>query len=230
MPIPRMPGILLAALLAAAPLTAQNLVLDQGVFVLTVGGRPAGREEFAIRQAGVGTDGTLIANANVTLDGPEGIRQIQVVLSADPTAGSARRYQVEVSGAESMELVLSLMGDRYLSVTRSAAGEEERELPARPGTRILDAGVAHHYYFLRDQRQGAEVPVIEPRSGRRLRLVASSSTEEPVRLGANTVSGRRVVFGVDGDRRVVWYDVQGRVIRVEIPSTGYVAEREDLVG
>jgi len=35
----------------------------------------------------------------------------------------------------------------------------------------------------------------------------------------------------DGEQeRVVWFDRQGRVLRVDIPALQYVAERSDLVG
>jgi hypothetical protein len=52
-----------------------------------------------------------------------------------------------------------------------------------------------------------------------------------LRLGPNRVPALRVDFASDrDDDRVVWFDRQGRVLRVEIPSLRYVAERIDLVG
>jgi hypothetical protein len=45
------------------------------------------------------------------------------------------------------------------------------------------------------------------------------------------VPARQSVFSEDdGTERRVWFDRQGRVLRVEIPSLGWVAERTDLVG
>ncbi len=74
------------------------------------------------------------------------------------------------------------------------------------------------------------MPVIEPRSRQRTALVASEAVEEEIRLGPNSVQARRVTFSREGEERIVWFDRQGRVLRVEMPERGYVAEREDLVG
>ena len=221
---------LLGLVAAAYPLSAQSVVLDEGSFAITVDGRPAGTEEFSIRRSGVGVSGTVIANAVISLDGPDGSREIRPLLAADASAGAASQYQVKVTGAESIDLRLSLVGRRYVSVIRSDEGEEEREFRARPETRILEAGVAHHYYFLRGLREGGSAPAIEPRTSRQFDLEASAWREEEILLGRTRVSARRVIFGPDSDRRLVWYDRQGRVLRVEVPSIGYVAERRDLVG
>ena len=223
-------GCLVALLLPIAPVSAQSVVLDEGVFAVSIRGRAAGTEEFWIRRSGSGPDGTVLANARASLELPEGMRTVQVVLAAEPGRGTAQRYQLEMTGARSVDLRLHLVGPRYVSVMRTPEGQEEREFPAREGTRILEAGIAHHYYFLRDVREGASVSVIEPRTRSRLELRAVSDTEEQVRLGRFSVEARKVVFEADGERRTVWFDRQGRVVRVEVPAIGYVAERTDLVG
>lgn len=219
---------LLAAL--AGPLGAQSVVIDEGSFAISMAGRQIGSETFTIRRTGLGSDGTVIAHAVVTVDLDDGARELRPMLETLPPGGTASRYQVKVSGAESTELRLTLAGARYVSVMRSEMGEEEREFRAEPETRILESFVAHHYYFLRDVRPGQTVPVIEPRSRRRTTLVASEAVEEEIHLGRNRVQARRVTFSREDERRIVWFDRQGRVLRVEIPGDGYVAEREDLVG
>ncbi len=145
--------------------------------------------------------------------------------------GAAASYQLKVSGAQTAELSLALAGRRYVSRIRTDAGEEEREFLARPETRILEEDVAHQYYFLRNVREGVacprdRAPHPPPAPTRRVRLDGRGGAR---RRGAR-VQARRVSFSGGDAERVVWYDRQGRVLRVEIPSRGYVAERQDLVG
>jgi hypothetical protein len=54
--------------------------------------------------------------------------------------------------------------------------------------------------------------------------------DEELRLGPNRVDARKVVFRDGEQELIVWFDRQGRVLRVEIPTLQYVAERQDLVG
>lgn len=231
--MPRRHHALVAALLVAAPpapTSAQSVLVDEGTFTVRIGGREAGTEEFAIRRAGMGSDATVIANAVVRMTTEAGDVELRPLLETVLPDGAATSYQLKVSGAETAELSLALAGRRYVSRIRTQEGEEEREFLARPETRILEEGVAHQYYFLRNVREGTRVPVIEPRTRRQLQLTASAPTDEELRLGATSVQARRVAFSGGDQERVVWYDRQGRVLRVEIPARGYVAERKDLVG
>ena len=126
---------------------------------------------------------------------------------------------------------LTRAGNRYVANIRSEIGSEDREFQARADTRLVELGVAHHYHFLSDAREGRDTHVLEPRSRRQVTLTAGPRIDEEILLGPNRVPARRVEFTPDqNDHRVVWYDRQGRVLRVEIPSLSYVAERTDLVG
>ncbi len=231
--MPRRHLALVAALFAVAaprPAPAQSVLVDEGTFTVRLSGRDAGTEEFAIRRAGMGSDATVIANAVVRMTKDGAQLELRPLLETVLPDGAATSYQLKVSGSDTAELSLVLAGRRYVSRIRTEEGEEEREFLARPETRILEEGVAHQYYFLRNVHEGARVPVIEPRTRRQLQLVASASTDVELRIGATSVQAHRVTFsGGDADR-VVWYDRQGRVLRLEIPARGYVAERQDLVG
>jgi hypothetical protein len=57
-----------------------------------------------------------------------------------------------------------------------------------------------------------------------------AAREESLQLGPNVVDARRVELSAGDDRRIVWFDRLGRVLRVSIPARGYVAQRTDLVG
>lgn len=223
-------GLLFLLIGTVLELGAQSAVVDQGTFSVSVSGEVIGREEFSIRRAGLGRSAAYIASGAVTLllDGES--QELRPLLSAHAPEGATDGYQLKVTGMDASEIVINLVGPRFVSSFRSAAGEEEREFSARTHTRIVEQFVAHHYYFLANVSEGTQVPVIEPRARVVMDLVAGAWTNEELRLGQNRVEARRVVFQ-DGDHeRIVWFDRQGRVLRVEIPGLEYVAERQDLVG
>lgn len=223
----------LSLVLVAAPLltpsagVGQGIVIDQGRFSVTLNGRAAGSEDFTIRRAGIGRDDAIFANAVVALDANER-QEVRPLLRATPPEGIAESYQVEVTGPQPLRLRLQLARRRYVAQITSDLGEEHREFPAAAGTRILDRDVAHHYYFLRNVRPGSTTPVLEPRTRSRLTLEAVSVSEEELRLGRAVFQARRIEFSAGDATVTAWYDQLGRVLRVEIPARGYVAERTDV--
>lgn len=164
---------LLAALLTTGSAAGQSVMVDEGTFALTVNGKDAGTETFSIQQATTSDAGTVIAHGIVKLTLSDGVREIRPLLETTGLDGTASKYQVKVSGAESMELRLTLAGNRYVSVIRSQAGEEEHEFLAQPKTRILEKDVAHQYYFLRNVQEGGGSSSSNPARG------ASSSWSPP---------------------------------------------------
>lgn len=225
-------ALVLALGLACPPQGAVGAqsVVDEGSFRVRIDGRDAGSESFTIRRAGIGNDATIVAYGVVELQGDGGARELRPMLLALPPDGAASGYELKVSGSEATELTLNLAGTRYLARIRSKVGEEEREFLARPGTRVVDRDVAHQYYFLRTVREGEVAPVIEPASRRQLRLRVDAVSDDRLLIGGTAVPARRVSLGTGEDGRTVWFDRQGRVLRVEVPARGYVAERDDLVG
>lgn len=211
---------------------AQGIVVDQGSFSVRVDGGTTGTEDFSIRRAGIGRDDALFATGVVVLATPRARTRIEPLLRADPPEGILAGYQVAVTGPESLDLQMTRAGRRYVAAVQSALGQEDREFPARETTRLLERGVAHQYYFLRNARPGERIHVIEPRSRLQTTLTVASSADEEIQLAGRTVSARRVELEVDGESaaRRVWFDRLGRVLRVEVPDRGYVAERTDLVG
>lgn len=225
--------VALASLSAAGahePRSAQSVVVDEGTFAVTLSGNAAGTERFTIRRAGVGDAAIVIANAVIEV-GVGGERtEFRPLLEATPLDDASTNYQLKVSGSEAAELSVRLAGRRYVSRAQTEAGEEEREFLARPDTRIVEEGVAHHYYFLRSAREGARISVIEPRTRRQFTLTASAGEDTELRVGASSVRARKITFSSGDDVRTVWFDAQGRVLRVEVPGAEYVAIRQDLVG
>ncbi|NNF14634.1 MAG: hypothetical protein HKN72_15510 [Gemmatimonadetes bacterium] len=224
-------AFVLVALAWSPSVSAQGVVIDQGQFEISVGGEPVGTEDFVIRRASLGLGAAFFANATIAL-GPDGsISRIAPLLRALPPDGHAESYQVEVTGEGAMDLRLAQSGRRYVATIRSEIGAEDREFQARPETRIIDLGVAHHHYFVRDLRSERPAHVLEPRTRAQYTLTAVERQEVEIQVGPNSIQVRRVDFTSEGGHdRTVWYDRQGRVVRVEIPALAWTAERTDLVG
>ena len=215
---------------APLSLSAQSVVVDRGVFGLSIHGDRIGTEEFIIRRAGLGDEAAFISRGVVmrTLDG--GTEEFTTLLRVTSTEGTAVGYEFKSSNPVPVEIMLNISGPRYFSRFISGEGQEEREFRAERGTRIIERQVAHHLYFLRNIRTGSVVHVIEPLSRTDREFLVATQEDEEILLGRNRILARRVIFrSADGDR-IVWFDRQGRVLRVEIPPTGYLAVREDLVG
>jgi hypothetical protein len=221
-------ALLLAA--GAAPLRAQGVVVDEGRFAILIGGQRAGTEEFSIRRAGVGRDDAVFANATVSLVVEGKSEEIHPLLRAAPPDGIVQGYQIRITGDASLDIQMTRAGGRYVATIRSDVGQEDREFQARPDTRVLEAGIAHHYYFLRNLSEGETAHALEPSTRSHTVLTAGASIDEELEVGTRTVPARRVEFSAGADRRIVWYDRFGHVLRVDIPARDYVAERIDLVG
>jgi hypothetical protein len=229
-----LPSILASAIFLAAslasPLAAQGIVVDEGTFSVTERGRQVGTEEFSIRRAGIGREDAFFANGLIVRGTSVDREEISPLLRATPPSGVAAGYQVRVQGAEALELQLTLLGNRYVAIARSSLGDEEREFPARNNTRVLDRDVAHHYYFIRDLREGEEIHVLEPRTRSQMNVAVLRRVTDQIQIEGRPTEARKLEIRVGQETRTIWYDRLGRVLRVEIPAVGYVAVRTDLVG
>jgi hypothetical protein len=205
--------------------SAQTVVLDEGSFEIFLGGRSVGTETFTIRREGSGADAVILANATISTDGDH--RSVMRPVVKTGLDRSPVQYTNTIEGADVSAVSVDHMGRHYRVRVSSAAGEREREVPARPGTVLLEEGVAHHYWFLSvlAEREGTSIVAVTPRSGEQARLRVVSVTPDAVVIGGQRVEARKVALTEGADSRSAWFDDQGRVLRVEIPATGYRAVR-----
>lgn len=217
-------GLLLALALSASPAASQNVVLDEGTFRLTRAGRDIGTEKFTIRRVGQGADAHVIANALIDLDLPSGHEQMKPLLRAAPDL-SVSAYQLEVSGRQPSEMAITLNGRRFVARTRTPSGEQEREYRATPGAALLEQDVAHQYWFLGQLPPGAVVSVLVPRARSQERVLVRAAQAESLATAGGAVDARHVTFEVGRGAHEVWFDADGRVLKVSVPSSGFVAER-----
>lgn len=223
----RTAGIMALVASAAAPLSAQTSVVDEGSFRLLVRGTPVGTETFAIRRTGSGSAATHVAQGRIVLDSGE---QTRALLQVEGPGLRPSAYQIEVTGPEKQSIRGQASGSRFRATIVSTAGETMREYIASEGAVVLDDGVAHQYFFLAAAAgDGGRVPVIIPRQSRQIAATVAPGASESIRVAGGQVSARRIVVEPAGlPRRLVWIDDQGRVLRLEIPDDGFVAERTAL--
>jgi len=214
----------------AGPLRAQTVLLDEGSFVVEIGGRSIGTEDFRIRRSGFGENAQVIAQGTLEIAEDGGQQTIQSAMGTVGIGMTLDAYQVKVSGPSELQVLLQRRGDRLVAETTSGAGVEEREY-RRPSTRrptiILDRFMAHHYFFLGPfQNPGkSSISIVRPRPGGQAEGVLRMASVEPLSVGGRTLQAQRLQLVLGGAIHDVWLDSQNRVLRVEIPDEDYVATR-----
>lgn len=213
-----------------APLNGQNLLLDEGTFVLTENGTEIGSESFSIRRAGSGADTRVIARGEIRIDDSSGRRDMAPALQASGAPPSVSAYQIKISGDLQEDITVQLSGRRFVATVKSERGERVQEFRASENTFLFDDEVAHHFYFLGSLPGGgpSTTSVIVPRSRRQLAMTITDLGFDPVDVARRSVRARHVRVQGGGQTRDVWFDDEGRVLIVENPDTGYRAVREVL--
>jgi hypothetical protein len=209
----------------------QNVAVDEGVFRVSIGGEIVGREEFTVRRVGLGADARLILRATIELNLPTGRQALAPALGATGPRLSVMDYQMIKTGTESSETYVRRSDRRFLARTISSRGEEVREYRAGPGSVILDPFVAHQHHLLipyLEEPGSVSLTVLSPEPGTQARMTFTFIGEEDTRVGAIPVPARRYRLEGGGGPRHLWFDSQGRILRVEIPGLAYLAERESL--
>ncbi len=215
-------GTLLAAARVPAAFAApQGPIVDAGTFVISRSGAVVGREEFTVRRGrSTGWDGYTItstvayppASPSVTLSpvvelGPDSIPvQVQFDVFGD---GQSRVY--------------ARFGPRRvtLRVVRPG-GESARELPATGREIVADDSVFALYTI--PPPSGAQ-QAVAPRSGARLPAAVLDRGTERTTLQGVARELRHLVLRLGSQERHLWYDQKGRLMKVEVPALGLIAER-----
>ena len=215
-----------------ATASAQNTILDRGEFEVSINGRVVGTETFSIRQRGAGAESSVIAAAQVRAMLVTGRSTMDILMELVGTERVPSAYQNKLEGVDAQQMGLELRGTRFESRVTSDLGEQVKEYRALPGTRILERGVAHHFHFLAQRADPgpAGIPVIVPRDGLQMEIEMILAGARDVRIGQETVSARHYRVAGGSMRWEVWYDDDGRVLRVLEDSTGYSATRKALPG
>ncbi len=222
----------LALALAPAQLRAQG-VLDHGSFRLTLAGQEVGTETFTIRQDGSGPAAVTIAQGTVALDTGRVSQELTSWLRVSPVAARSAEYRLNVQGSSQQQITGTVAGGRFSARIVSPAGEMMREYIASDGALVVDDGLVHQYYFLAQRAEGAtsRVPLLIPRESRQVLSTVTAAGSDAIEIAGRRVSARLLrVSGAGFPERELWVDARGRVLRLAVPSRGFVATRTALPG
>ena len=201
-------------------------LVDRGTFHLTVDGEEAGTEEFTIRRSGTGDAQVTLARATIAMrDG----RTVTTVLRVKGPTMILEDYSAFVTGTDTLAVRAVRAGDRLRTRTVAPWGEEVREYRARPSTVLFDEGVAHHYFLLGRFAGGADDGVtlhtVAPLSERAESALELEVGSETILLEGERVEATRIRFGSGDGAGTAWFDGSGRLVRVALPGSGFVAQR-----
>jgi hypothetical protein len=242
MPFPRvltalvalaLPAIVPAAPPAARPTAAvasgQPDRVDVGSFTILREGVRVGREQFSVRRVGSADDVAYELRAESAIED----RRLATRLETD-SAGTPIRYAAEVR--EGTATVLRLGGQRtrgrFATLARTDRGEAAREYLLPAGAVVLEVEAFHQAALLllaRDGRRDFRVRALAPMENRERDVrVTLDAAEDTVTIAGVRVVAMRWVVDDGGDRRVMWADGDGRVLRVTVPARGLEAIRDDV--
>jgi hypothetical protein len=218
-------SVLVVAGAAASPMLAQGRLLDEGTFVITRSGAPAGRESFRIAQVPSASGPVYRATAQISL----GNHRLSPTLTTD-TLGAPIAYDISVRGGPNgaEQLQARTRPGRFSAVLQTSHGESAKEYVVPQRTVVLDDDIFHQYYFLGRAGPGA-VTVLFPLASTDAVAHVSRRGEESLSVGGTAVPAVRYTVTVPGGpARDFWLDSAGRVLRVAIPDRGILAQRDEL--
>jgi len=208
----------------AVPASAQGRPVDEGTFVVTRPGAPQETESFKIWRL---EGGALLATGSLT----SGQERITSSLRTD-SLGTPLMYTVTVreKGADRTKITAETRGGRLQSHTLDQRGDESmREYPVSQGNSlVLEDDLVHQLFFAALAKRTGSVQVINPRAATGGRATMSALGLEPIDVGGHSVTAAHYSLIASSGRRDFWVDSAGRLLRVEAPSQGLKAVREEL--
>lgn len=214
MPFRALIHALVAGALASTELAAQVVVVDEGTFIVTRGGRTVGREEFTIRTTPGPAGSMYVAQGNGTRDN----RRLTSALSSDAT-GHPVRYSMEVRREASIDesLVAQVVSGQLLIRSRTPRGESEHQLVIDPGAILVDDEVWHQHLFVVRAAAAGVAFVVIPRRNVQQRWRVAEEGLDTLEIGGRRAPSRRLVVRPEGGgERYIWLDASGRILRIAI--------------
>ncbi|MDB4906401.1 MAG: hypothetical protein JWO05_1185 [Gemmatimonadetes bacterium] len=204
---------------------AQMQTLDEGTFIVSRNGVPAGRESFRIVRA-EGPGGQLY---KATAQLVQGERRAVSSLGAD-SAGGVVSYDVEVRerGEPRARLQSRARPGRFSILLQTPRGESSREIVVESPL-VLEDELFHQYYFVALNAKARTVTAVVPLSRRSFDAKLEERGPETIEIGSRSTSARHwALVAPGGASRDFWVDSKGRVLKVLIPETGLSALRDEL--
>lgn len=203
---------------------AQTAPVDQGSFTVTKAGVPFGSESFLIIRQPVSEGASYTLSSTRVIQG----RTIRTSLKTDSMGYPITYMRQEVGGSPA---TLTATGQNFGRLTVNLSKGDDRsskDYLIKPGTLILDDDLLHQLYFVCLNDHPRSIPYVSPESqGSATGTLAAVGTDD-VELGNKArVAGRHYSFGSGDEKREIWIDSSGRLLRVSIPGRQIEAVRDE---
>lgn len=210
--------------LGSSPLFAQGWAVDQGTLAVVKGSASGLTESFTIKRA---PSGLITATGSQTL----GTQLTTSSLTTD-SLGTPVQYELQIKKQSALTVKVRGMSGaarRFTAFSSSGGEESMREYSLTAGhSAILEPGLLHLFYFLPLAGHGGRVQVLEPGAARTVSVTVTSKGFDNITIGGRPVTATRYsVTGLEAASEF-WVDSQGRLLRVDVPSQGLSAAREEL--
>lgn len=210
------PLILLALLAFPFPGAGQQ-VIDEGVLVIRRGREVIAREEFQVQVVSTGYQITS------TVSYPP--RRTRVVMSSVLGLNPTFRPVSYESSARGARRVIAQFGTRRVVFRReSERGESAREYPAADRMLVVSDSI-FALVALAHRLADGPIRLMWPRTDRQEDYALAAEDLGTVQIDGRQVQARRMVLTAGSDRREFWFDSEGRLVRIRIPSDGIEIDR-----
>jgi hypothetical protein len=181
-----------------------------------------GRESFTIRRGSPSApDGfTISTSVSYPAAGPRVTLSPVVELGPDSLP---RQMQFDVFGGGQRRIYLQFGPHRVTLRDVHPGGESARELPRASPAILVDDSVFALYALL--PRGAGHLAALAARTGEQSAAQIIDRGDEHTTLQGVGRTLRHLVLRVGEQPRDLWYDAQGRLMRVDLPAAGLVAER-----
>jgi hypothetical protein len=216
---------LVAVIAGFAPaIAAQSRLVDQATLVITRGSALVGREQFVLRsgrQSAPGSGFTLTVRAHYPASRPDPILVSIFEFGPDSQPATGR---LDLDTGERPSVLISVTPRRITVRSVTPGAESARQYPAVARALLTDEFLVSLHAVLPSRREGT-ITTIDPRTGR-------TETVELLDLGAGStlvgdaqITLRHLTLGSGNQLRHLWYDAEGRLMKVEVTDGSLVATR-----
>ena len=204
---------------------------DEGVFVISLGGRPVGTERFKIHSS----QGKVEAQGEIRLHLEQNGKTVGVQSFPDLVLDPQLRpvtYTWNQKGPQSSRLEVDFSGKLARVRYKTISGDEDnRDFELPPDVVVLDDNVVHHYQLIiaRYETMGGgkqTFRVFVPQEALPSLLTVEDMGNATTAIGGVTANLRHLVITTDVTHIDLWVDDQQHIERVSVPEAQLEAIRK----
>ncbi len=211
-----------AALAIAAPAAPRALlaqdVIDEGILQVRRGQNVIAREEFRVLATAAGY------RVMSTVYYPPRRPRVVISVVLDIGADSMPSMFQMTSERGGWNVAAQFGARRTTFRVESPTGETAREHPTADRTLVVGDSVYAVYAILPGLQTGSVV-LTWPKHDRQVEYSINHEPNQATVVDGRPMTLRQVILRADPDRRHLWYDPQGRLMKIELLQSGIVVER-----